>query len=38
LRGDLKAKTGSAVIAVQDQALQLKYNAPKMLQLEIDSK
>jgi hypothetical protein len=38
LRGDLKAKTGSIVIAAQGQALQLKYNAPKMLQIEIDNK
>lgn len=29
-RGDVKAKTGSEIIAVQDQALQIKYYAIKI--------
>jgi hypothetical protein len=32
LRGDLKAETGSVIIAAQDQALHTKYSAPKILQ------
>jgi hypothetical protein len=38
LRADLKAETESEIIAAQDQALQTKYNATKILQTETDSK
>jgi hypothetical protein len=38
LRGDLKAETGSVIIAPKDQALQTKCRATEMLQIEIDGK
>jgi NADH:ubiquinone oxidoreductase subunit F (NADH-binding) len=38
LRGVLKAETESDVIATQDQALQKKYHATKILQTETCSK
>jgi hypothetical protein len=34
LRGDLKGETGSEIIAAQDQELQTRYHAIKMLQAE----
>ena len=37
-RGDLKAKTESEIVAAQDQALQTKYYATKILNTETDSK
>ena len=36
-RGDLKGETDSEIIAAQDQALQIKYHATKILQTETDS-
>jgi hypothetical protein len=30
-KGDLKAETESEIVAAQDQALQAKYHAPKVL-------
>jgi hypothetical protein len=38
LRGDLKAETESEIVAAQDQVLQTKYHATKILQTETDSK
>ena len=38
LRGDLKGETGSGIIEAQDQALQTKYHATKILQTETESK
>ena len=32
--GDLKVETGSEIIATQDQALQIKYHATKILKTE----
>ena len=37
-KGDLKAETESETVAAQDQALQTKYYATKMLNTETDSK
>ena len=37
-KGDLKAETESEVVAAQDQALQTKYYATKILNIETDSK
>ena len=37
-KGDLKAETESEIVAAQDQALQTKYNATKILNTETDSK
>jgi hypothetical protein len=37
-RGDLKAETECEIVAVQDQALQTKYHATKILQTGTDSK
>jgi hypothetical protein len=37
-RGDLKGETESEIITAQDQILQTKYNATKILQTETDSK
>ena len=37
-KGDLKAVTGSEIVVVQDQALQTKYYATKILNTETDSK
>ena len=37
-KGDLKAETGSEIVAAQDQALQTKYYATKILNTETDSK
>ena len=37
-KGDLKAETESEIVAVQDQALQTKYYATKILNTETDSK
>jgi hypothetical protein len=37
-RGDLKGKTGSEIMAAQDQALRTKYHATKILQTETDNK
>ena len=37
-KGDLKAETESEVVAAQDQALQTKYYATKILNTETDSK
>jgi hypothetical protein len=31
-KGNLKAETGSEIIAAQDQTLQIKYHATKILQ------
>ena len=33
-RGDLKVETGSEIIAAQDQALQTKYHATRILKTE----
>jgi len=38
LRGDLKLETGSEILAAQDQAMQTKYHATKILQTETESK
>jgi len=38
LKGDLKAETESEIVAAQDQALQTKYYATKILNSETDSK
>jgi len=38
LNGDLKAETESEILAAQDQALQTKYYATKILNTETDSK
>jgi hypothetical protein len=38
MRGDLKGETESEIIAAQDQALQTKYLATKILQTERDNK
>jgi hypothetical protein len=38
LRGDLKGESGSEIIAAQDQVLQTKYHATKILQTETESK
>jgi len=38
LKGDLKAETESEIVAPQDQALQTKYYATKILNTETDSK
>ena len=38
LKGDLKAETESEIVAAQDQALQTKYFAIKILNTETDSK
>ena len=37
-KGDLKAETESEIVAAQDQVLQTKYDATKILNTEIDSK
>ena len=37
-KGDLKAETESEIVAAQDQALQTKYYATKILRTETDSK
>jgi hypothetical protein len=37
-KGDLKAETVSEIVAAQDQVLQTKYYATKILNTEIDSK
>ena len=37
-RGDLKGETGSEIMAAQDQVLQTKYHATKILQTETESK
>ena len=37
-KGDLKAETESGIVAAQDQALQTKYYATKILNTETDSK
>ena len=37
-KGDLKAETGSEIVAAQDQTLQTKYYATKMFNKETDSK
>ena len=37
-KGDLKAETESAIVAAQDQTLQTKYYATKILSTETDSK
>ena len=37
-KGDLKAETESEIVAAQDQALQTKYYATKILNIETDSK
>jgi Ni,Fe-hydrogenase III component G len=37
-KGDLKAETESEIIAAQDQAIQTKYYATKILNTETDSK
>ena len=38
LKGDLNAETESEIVAAQDQALQTKYYATKILNSEADSK
>jgi hypothetical protein len=38
VRGDLKGKIESEIIAAQDQTLQIKYHATKILQTETDNK
>jgi len=37
-KGDLKAETESEIVAAQDQALQIKYYATKILKQKKDSK
>ena len=37
-KGDIKAETESEIVAAQDQALQTKYYATKILNTETDSK
>ena len=37
-KGVIKAETESEIVAAQDQALQTKYYAPKILSTETDSK
>jgi len=37
-QGELKAETESEIVAAQDQALQTKYLATKLLSTETDSK
>jgi phospholipid N-methyltransferase len=37
-KGDLRVETESEIVAAQDQALQTKYYATKILNTEIDSK
>ena len=37
-KGDLKAETESEIVAAQDQAIQTKYYATKILSTETDSK
>ena len=37
-KGDLKAETESEIVAAQDQAIQTKYYATKILNIEADSK
>jgi hypothetical protein len=37
-RGDLRGETDSEITAAQDQALQTKYHATKILQIATDSK
>ena len=37
-KGDLKAETESEIVAAEDQALQTKYYATKILSTETDSK
>jgi len=37
-KGDLKAETESEIVAAQDQAIQIKYYATKILNTETDSK
>ena len=37
-RGDLNGETKSKIMAAQDQALQTKYHATKILQTETDCK
>jgi hypothetical protein len=37
-KGDLKAERESEIVVAQDQALQTKYHATKILQTEKDSK
>jgi hypothetical protein len=37
LRGELKGESGSEIIAVQDKALQTKYQWPKILQTETEN-
>jgi len=37
-KGDLKAETESEMVAPQDQAIQTKYYATKILNIETDSK
>ena len=37
-RGDLNGENESEIMAAQDQALQIKYHAIKILQTETDSK
>jgi hypothetical protein len=38
MKGDLKAETESEIVAAQDQALQTKYYATKILNKETDNK
>jgi hypothetical protein len=38
LKGDLKAETEGEIVAAQDQALQTRYYATKILNTETDSK
>jgi len=38
LGGNLKGETGSEIIAAQDQGLQTKYHATRILQTETESK
>ena len=37
-KGDLKAETGSEIVAAQDRAVQTRYYATKILSTETDSK
>jgi len=37
-KGDLKVETGSEIVAAQDQALQTKYHATKILNTQSDIK